>query len=174
MAKARHDQPTEPTSSKGTIAILAIGGLLVAALVVWALTRTVEPDSVMATATTADATTTFTPPPAGDTGTTMPTATTGVTTTTPMTATSSLPSNISLPAPTPAPQPHGNKSDVRRIAAEDLRAQLGRNEVTVIDVRQAADYARGHIPGSINIPLASIEAQLDSIPKNKPIVTYCT
>ncbi len=144
------------------MAVLIVGGLLVAALVVWALTRTVEPETTTATstfapvATPADATTA--PPPGTfatmDTSSiTMPTATA---------------------APAPVPHPEGDKTAVKRISAEDLRAQLGRNAVTVIDVRQATDYQRGHIAGAINIPFASVETQLDSIPKDKPIVTYCT
>ena len=151
------------------MAILIGAGLLVAALVVWALTRTVEPASVMATATTADATTTFTPPPAGTTAApaTMPT---------PAGAFDPSAPTASMPTATmaPPPQPQGNRAEVKRIAAEDLRAQLGRNAVTVIDVRTSADYARGHIPGSINIPFASVETQFETIPKDKPIVTYCT
>ena len=79
-----------------------------------------------------------------------------------------------MPAPAPVPHPEGNRAEVARIAAEDLRAKANRGEVTVIDVRQAADYARGHIAGAINIPFASIETQLDQIPKGKEIVTYCT
>ena len=137
------------------MAVLIVGGLLVAALVVWALTRTVEPDTTTATATFA--------PVAADTA--VPTATGQITPTE---------TSASVPPAAPVPHPEGNRAEVKRIAAEDLRAQLGRNEVTVIDVRTAADYARGHIPGAINIPFASIETQFDTIPKEKPIVTYCT
>ncbi|HYC91855.1 MAG TPA: rhodanese-like domain-containing protein [Thermoanaerobaculia bacterium] len=149
------------------MAILVVGGILVAALVVWALTRTVEPESVMSSGTVADASTApFTPPPDATAPTaTAPTATGAI-----------VPSATSgsVPPPTAAPQPQGNRAEVKRISAEDLRAQVGRNEVTVIDVRTSADYARGHIPGAINIPFASVETQFDSIPKGKPIVTYCT
>jgi Rhodanese-like domain len=148
------------------MAVLIVGGLLVAALVVWALTRTVEPESVMSTPT-ADATSTYTPPA----GAVAPT-TTMPTTTSPVAVTGT--NNIAVPPPTAAPQPQGDRNAVKRIAAEDLRAQINRGEVTVIDVRTAADYARGHISGAINIPFASVETQLDSIPKDKPIVTYCT
>lgn len=138
--------------------------MLVAALVVWALTRTVEPETSTATATFApvvtDTTVNTLPPP----------ATAGNIS---LTDTSSTNLTVTAP-PTPAPQPEGDPRQVKRVSAEDLKAQVGRNEVTVIDVRTAADYARGHIPGSINIPFASVETQFDTIPKGKPIVTYCT
>jgi hypothetical protein len=157
MAKPRHD---EPTSSKTTMAVLIAGGLLVAALVVWALTRTVEPDAPPPVPV-ADATT-FSAPAAADPAGTAP----GI----PAASDTSL----TLPPPTTPAQPQGNPAAVKRTAVEDLRPQLTRGDVTVIDVRTAADYARGHIPGAINIPFASIETQFDSIPKGKPIVTYCT
>ncbi len=139
------------------MALMAVGGLLVGALVVWALTRTVQPASdPLATtsvatepiSTTASATTTLLPPGAISTA---------------ATATS-----------TPRPQVHGDRSAVTRIAVEDLRAKMGRNEVTVIDVRDANSYNAKHITGSINVPFASVETMLDQIPKDKPIVTYCT
>lgn len=144
--------------------ILAAGGLLVLALVVWALTRTVEPASVMAPeGSVADATTGA--PALGDTGF----STTASTTPTP---TGTAP-NAPVAAPTPAPAA-GDPAEVRRIAVEDLRAKNDRGEVTVVDVRDAASFAQAHIPGAINIPFASIEGQADMIPKGKPIVTYCT
>jgi hypothetical protein len=171
MAKARHD---EPTSSKTTMALLIVGGLLVVALVAWALTRTVEPDSTTATTTFAS---TSAPVASDSSATPAPTAT-GQLVTSDTSATSvpnaTSPTNLQLPAPAPVPHPEGNRAEVPRIAAEDLRAKVNRSEVTVIDVRQAADYARGHIAGAINIPFASIETQLDQIPKGKEIVTYCT
>lgn len=149
------------------MAVLIAGGVLVAALLVWALTRTVEPESVMSTDTGA-ATTTFTPP--ADTG--------GMVAAPPSAGTFATNDPTgTTPAPTtaaPPPQPEGDRGEVKRISAEDLKAQVNRGAVTVIDVRTAADYARGHIPGAINIPFASIETQFDTIPKGKPIVTYCT
>lgn len=66
------------------------------------------------------------------------------------------------------------RTKVARISAEDLHQRLQRNEVTVIDVRNAEAFASGHIPGSMLMPLASIEAQIAFLPKAKPIVTYCT
>ena|SRR5713226_8037795 len=66
------------------------------------------------------------------------------------------------------------KMAVPRIGAVELRERIKNGEVTVIDVRAADAYRLGHIPGSMQIPLASIEAQIPYLPKAKPIVTYCT
>ena len=44
----------------------------------------------------------------------------------------------------------------------------------IVDVRNADEYAQGHIPGAINIPAENIEA-ISSIAADKdmPIFTYC-
>ena len=63
MAKPRHNPEPQETSPRGMLAILAIGALLVAGLVVWALTRTVEPTENPATSVVETAT----PAPALDT-----------------------------------------------------------------------------------------------------------
>lgn len=44
----------------------------------------------------------------------------------------------------------------------------------IIDVRDSDEYARGHIPGSINIPAEDIETIRTVVPdKNTPIFSYC-
>lgn len=138
------------------LAMLTAGGLLVAALVVWALTRTVEPES--ATPTTGGEVATM-PSPSPE-----PLTNTALSTTLP-TATATTP---------PPPQPQGDRSAVKRIAAEDVRAKLDRGEVTIVDVRDASAYAREHIAGAVNIPFATVEGQIDTLPKGKTIITYCT
>lgn len=47
---------------------------------------------------------------------------------------------------------------------------------TLIDVRDPMEYADGHIPGSINIPVGSIAMAADAMPdkdKEKPVYVYC-
>ena len=48
------------------------------------------------------------------------------------------------------------------------------DEVIVIDARSPESYARGHVPGAINLPYKMIDAaSTASISKDKVIVTYC-
>lgn len=49
------------------------------------------------------------------------------------------------------------------------------NDFVVLSVRGAADYAKGHIPGAINIPWREIakEANLSLLSKSQPIAVYC-
>lgn len=45
-----------------------------------------------------------------------------------------------------------------------------------IDVREAAEYAAGHVDGAINLPLSNLgqdAASLASLPKNTELVLYC-
>jgi rhodanese-related sulfurtransferase len=46
---------------------------------------------------------------------------------------------------------------------------------TIIDVRTAAEFADGHVPGAIHIPFETIRGRLDSIPGSRrdPLVVYC-
>lgn len=43
----------------------------------------------------------------------------------------------------------------------------------IIDVRSKSEYQGGHIEGSVNIPLQSIEQSLKRINKDKPVITCC-
>ncbi len=43
----------------------------------------------------------------------------------------------------------------------------------VIDVRDAAQFAREHIPGAIQMDWRQVLAKRKSIPKNKPVLIYC-
>jgi len=42
-----------------------------------------------------------------------------------------------------------------------------------VDVRSGSEFASGHIPGAINIPMEEIEARLDDLDLNLPIVLIC-
>lgn len=45
-----------------------------------------------------------------------------------------------------------------------------------IDARHAFDFARGHIRGAVNLPLGEFDSRtslLDSLPRNKVLITYC-
>jgi glyoxylase-like metal-dependent hydrolase (beta-lactamase superfamily II)/rhodanese-related sulfurtransferase len=66
---------------------------------------------------------------------------------------------------------------VERIEAIDL-VELARrldnsDPPSVLDVRNAAEYAEGHVPGSIHIPFAQLRERLDELPRGAPIATIC-
>ena len=53
--------------------------------------------------------------------------------------------------------------------------QGGQNATThqLIDVRSASEYASGHIPGAVNIPMDQVEARLDDLVCGLPIILVC-
>lgn len=60
------------------------------------------------------------------------------------------------------------------ISANDLNMKIAEDEdMTIISFRSASDYATGHIPGAINIPLASLADNLDKIDPDSPVYVYC-
>ena len=64
--------------------------------------------------------------------------------------------------------------DVPRISIDDVKQLMATKQVVLIDVRDPRSFADGHIPGAINVPMASVQSYLDTIPKDKPVVAYCT
>lgn len=59
------------------------------------------------------------------------------------------------------------------IAMEELLVRMDRGEVVLLDVRPEDEYAMGHIPGAISIPMKELEKHLASLPSDKEIVAYC-
>jgi rhodanese-related sulfurtransferase/DNA-binding transcriptional ArsR family regulator len=57
----------------------------------------------------------------------------------------------------------------RRELADRMRDGL----VTVIDVRPADEFAIGHVPGAINVPLAELDARLPELNAGREVVAYC-
>ena len=153
--------------------LLALGAMLVGGLIVWALTRTVDTSSPAPSVaegfpTSSVATAPANTPVIGDTASTSFTPSTA---TAPPMASTTAPITVNS---TPPPPSQADRSEVARISVEDLREKVKAGNVTIIDVRDASSYQTAHIPGSMNIPFASIAGSIDLIPKGKDIVLYCT
>lgn len=43
----------------------------------------------------------------------------------------------------------------------------------LIDVREESEYADGHIPGAVDIPIRTLAQSLDQIPTDQPVIVYC-
>jgi rhodanese-related sulfurtransferase len=52
-------------------------------------------------------------------------------------------------------------------------AVLRDDGAVIIDVREPDEWAAGHIPGAILIPLGELPSRLDDVPPNRPIVVVC-
>ena len=64
-------------------------------------------------------------------------------------------------------------SQVPQIGVDDLTESLNHHAVTLIDVRNANEWAVGHIAGAIHIPLGRLGERFAEIPQGKPIVMQC-
>jgi rhodanese-related sulfurtransferase/DNA-binding transcriptional ArsR family regulator len=62
---------------------------------------------------------------------------------------------------------------VEEVSREELARRARAGEVTVLDVRPAAEYAAGHIPGAVSIPLAELGRRLAELPAGTEVVAYC-
>ena len=68
-------------------------------------------------------------------------------------------------------------SDDVRITVEELRKRMqAGEEFRFIDTRNPRAWAQSDVmlPQALRVPLDSFEEYLQEIPKNKPLVTYCT
>lgn len=59
------------------------------------------------------------------------------------------------------------------ISRQELRRRLKDDVVTVLDVRPAEEFAAGHLPTAVNIPLRDLPRRLRKLPKKRDIVAYC-
>jgi phage shock protein E len=59
------------------------------------------------------------------------------------------------------------------IGPETDYKELIRNGAVIIDVRTKGEYQGGHIKGSLNIPLDTLNAQILKLSKEKVIITCC-
>ena len=59
------------------------------------------------------------------------------------------------------------------VSRDDLIARLHDDLVTVLDVRPDDEFALGHLPGALNIPLAELERRLGELPKGREVIAYC-
>ncbi|MCU1296513.1 MAG: sulfurtransferase [Acidobacteriaceae bacterium] len=67
--------------------------------------------------------------------------------------------------------------DDLRITVDELRKRMEAGEdFTIIDARnpQAWQQSTEKLPGAIRVPVDALDQNLSRIPKDKPIVTYCT
>ena len=65
------------------------------------------------------------------------------------------------------------RDDLEPIAAAELlqRSKLGL--VTVLDVRPPKEFAAGHLPGAINVPVEDLGKRARKLPKGREVIAYC-
>ena len=59
------------------------------------------------------------------------------------------------------------------VTLKELRRLMRDGDVTVVDVRPAAEFAAGHITGARSIPVRELKRRLREIPKSREVIAYC-
>lgn len=65
------------------------------------------------------------------------------------------------------------KDDLEPVPAKELLDRTRKGLVTVLDVRPTEEFAAGHLPGAVNIPIHELEKRLRELPKRKEVIAYC-
>lgn len=65
------------------------------------------------------------------------------------------------------------RDTLEAVSRDDLLARLQDGMVTVLDVRPEDEFAVGHLPGALNIPLAELERRLGELPADREVIAYC-
>lgn len=77
----------------------------------------------------------------------------------------------------PAPASASEAAPAELISQSDLLARLGKKDtdLVVLDVRTAAEFAAGHVPGARNVSHDQLPAKLAELSslKDKEVVLYC-
>jgi rhodanese-related sulfurtransferase len=63
--------------------------------------------------------------------------------------------------------------DTEGVTTEALLARISDGEVVVLDVRPEAEYAGGHLPGALHIPVEELAERLAELPADSEIIAYC-
>lgn len=67
----------------------------------------------------------------------------------------------------------GPPGELEPIGREELVARARRGDLVVLDLRPRDEYAAGHLPGAVSIPLSDLEARLALLPPGAEVVAYC-
>lgn len=65
------------------------------------------------------------------------------------------------------------RDELEPVSRAELRQRMRKGLVTVLDVRPEDEFALGHLPGAVNIPLPELNQRLGNLPKRQEIVAYC-
>lgn len=66
-----------------------------------------------------------------------------------------------------------DRSLLQPLSAPELIQRLAEGNVILLDVRPAEEYAAGHLPDALSIPVTDLGAHLSELPQEKEIVAYC-
>lgn len=51
--------------------------------------------------------------------------------------------------------------------------QAAAQGVLIVDVRTPMEFAQGHVPGAVNLPVEEVSRWAKDLPKDRPVYLYC-
>ncbi len=66
-----------------------------------------------------------------------------------------------------------NRDQLEPVSRQELEKRIEAKAVLVLDVRPADEYAAGHLPGAVSIPVSELKHRLQQIPQGSEIVACC-
>jgi rhodanese-related sulfurtransferase/predicted transcriptional regulator len=65
------------------------------------------------------------------------------------------------------------RDSLEPVSRKELLRRMRDGLVTLIDTRPEEEFAAGHLPGAINLPLSELKRRLCELPRDREIVAYC-
>lgn len=62
---------------------------------------------------------------------------------------------------------------VKTVTVDELAARMAEGKQVLIDVREPSEYAGGHVPGAVNVPLGTFGGKLDGLDTHAETYVIC-
>lgn len=59
------------------------------------------------------------------------------------------------------------------VRGQEAHELVEKQNAFLLDVRTPEEFAAGHVPGAVNIPVQVLATRMNEVPKNRPVVVYC-
>jgi rhodanese-related sulfurtransferase len=66
-----------------------------------------------------------------------------------------------------------SRDSLEPVSRAELTDRMREGLVTIIDVRPAEEFAAGHLPDALNIPLDQLDREIDRLPPDGEVIAYC-
>ncbi len=66
-----------------------------------------------------------------------------------------------------------DRGALAQMPPEVLAAEVASGRIVLIDVRPAVEFAAGHIPGALSVPIERLPFELDRLREDRQVVAYC-
>ena len=66
-----------------------------------------------------------------------------------------------------------DRDSLEPVSREELLKRSRAGAVTILDVRPEDEFALGHLPNAVNIPLRGLESRLSELNRKQEVVAYC-